>query len=331
MKKIVAIILTVMLLLSCSISVAEEAVPFIGLAFGAMDATPAALSAALSKKMDARGWKYLITNADQDSSKLLSDVDSLCQMKPDVIVCRMINDLVAPGIVDICNNYGVPCGFMSNADHFEELDYQFDTGDPESVRGYPLGIWLNQYCEEHPGFVPKIGVVVGDFSAEVCFGRTDNLTEICPQAEWVVEAEADPKWTATGGMRIMEDWLQKYSIDEMNTILVWSDEMCIGVLQVLQAAGKNPGDYLVMSYDGLELVFDSIEEGWLSATSGLNMDKVADGIMRICERIIEGDDFATDPVQYAYSVYLLDKNNLDDIKNGNIDKIEFFDYAPYMN
>lgn len=329
MKKMLALLLSLMMLMSgMSLAVAED-VPFVGLAFGAMDATPAALAAALTAKMDALGWKYVITNADQDSSKLLADVENLCQQQPDVIFVRLINDLVAPGIVDICNNYDIPCGFMSNADHFDELEYMFDSGDPESVRGYPLADWLNAYCEANPGFVPKVGVVVGDFSAEICFGRTDNLKEVCTTAEWVVETEADPKWTATGGMRVMEDWLQKYSLDELNTILVWSDEMCIGVIQALQAAGKNPDDYVVMSYDGLELVYDYIREGWLDASSGLNMDKLASGMIDIAQRVVAGDPFEN-PVNFAYSVYVLDNTSIDNVVNGETDKINFFDYSSYF-
>lgn len=301
---------------------------FIGLAFGAMDATPKALADQMVKIIEERGWKYVITNADQDSSKFIADVESLCEQKPDVILVRLINDLVVPGLAGACEGAGIPMMIMSNATPFD-VNYLGNMGDPEDVRGYPLGDWLNAYIEANPGFVPKIGVVVGDFTAEVCFGRTDNVFETVTTAEKVVESEADPKWTATGGMKVTEDWLQKYSIDELNTLLVWSDEMCVGVIQALQAAGKSPDDYLVLSYDGLDIMYDYVREGWCDASSGLDLAKQAKEMLDVCQLIADGKSDEVQFMNYCYGIYVLDDTNVDAVAAGNA-QLDYFDYSAYI-
>ena len=102
MKKIIAIILAFVMLMSfaaCSDSPAttealsnapsEENVSdvkttddgdnkfLVGLAFGALDLTPQILSENIIAICKEKGWEYTMTNADQDPSKLLSDVESL--------------------------------------------------------------------------------------------------------------------------------------------------------------------------------------------------------------------------------------------------------------
>lgn len=303
----------------------------VGLAFGGLDATPTVLMGYLTEKMDALGWKYIVTNGDLDVNKYIADVESLCQQKPDLIVTRPVNDTVNASIVPICDAAKIPLEFMSSMTVVPGYKYLGHVADPELIRGIPLAEWINKYVADHPGFVPKIGFLVGAAAIDqkgVC-ERSINIRDYLT-CDWkeVISAEADPNWSAAGGMKVTEDWLQKYTTDELNTIVCWSDEMSVGVVQALQAAGKNPDDYLVLSYDGLPIVQDYVAQGWIDATSGLGLEKVADTIIGVCQKVKDGKSDQIDFMTYADSIYVMDTNNVAGLKDGSI-KPTFWDYSAY--
>lgn len=304
---------------------------FVGLAFGGLDATPTVLMGYLTEKMDALGWKYVVTNGDLDMNKYLADVESLCQQKPDMIMTRPVNDTANASIVPICDAAKIPVAFMSSATVVEGYDYLGHVSDPELIRGVPLGNWIADYVESNAGFVPKIGIIVGAAAIDskgVCERTIDVVDTLDARGvdyEVVISAEADPNWSAAGGMKVAEDWLQKYPIDELNTILCWSDEMCVGVVQALQAAGKNPDDYLVLSYDGLPIVEDYVKEGWIDATSALGLEKQADVIIEFCRKFKDGELTDADFQTYAQSIYVMDTGNIEALLSGG--QPEYWDYS----
>jgi len=313
---------------------ADDGEFFVGLAFGGLDATPTVLMNLLTAKMDELGWKYVVTNGDLDINKSYADLENLCQQKPDVIFARSVNDLANIRLVEIATEAGIPIMIMSNLtvvdDKVGDPNYLGHVGDPELVRGVPLAEWVNDYCTNtNPGFVPKIGFLVGDIAidapglVERSIDIRDGLT-----VEWedVITAAADPAWSAAGGMKIAEDWMQKYPIDELNTLLVWSDEMCVGVIQALQAAGKNPDDYLVLSYDGLPIIEEYVADGWVDATSALGLEKVADTVIGVAQKIKDGKRDEVDFMSYANSIYIMDTENVKGIVDGT-QQPEYWDYT----
>ncbi len=301
---------------------------FVGIAFGGLDAVPTVIKGYLEEKMDALGWKYSITNGDLDMNKYIADVESLCQQQPDLIITRPVNDTANATVVPIADKAGIPIAFMSSMTAVEGYDYLGHVSDPELIRGIPLAMWLNDYVAANPGFVPKVGFLVGAAAIDskgVC-ERSINIRDYLTVGwEEVISAEADPNWTAAGGMKIAEDWLQRYTLDEMNTIVCWSDEMCVGVVQALQAAGKNPEDYLVLSYDGLPVIEDYVKEGWIDASSGLNLEKVADTVIELCQKFKDGKADEIDFMTYARAIFVLDGNN---VGTGNY---ETWDYSEYVD
>jgi len=325
MKKFLAVVFVIAMLVSTpgSFSVLEAAEGsefFVGLAFGDLDAVPALLMGHLTAAMDKLGWKYVITNADKEVNKYYADVENLCQQKPDIIVTRPPSDLATPSVVETAVANDVPIVLVGTMRKVEGQDYLGHVGEPETIRGIPLAAWLDEYVKKHPGFIPKIGFIVGELAVDardLC-ERSLNIREHL-KAEFVdvITAEADPRWTAAGGMKVTEDWLQRYTTDELNTILVWSDEMAIGVVQALQSAGKTPDDYLVLSYDGLPIIQENVSLGWVDASSGIDLKKQSDSIIEFCQKLKDGKKDELNFYTYTGSIFILDTENVKGIADGS--------------
>ena len=290
----------------------------VGVAFGAFDATPQLLYAALEEQFKELGWNYTMTNADQDPSKLLSDVENLCQLQCDVIYVRGITDDTMPPIIEACERAGIP--LICIAVGCEEMSDRYITlcSDPSDAGADLLGYWFQEYVKANPGEY-NVGYVVGDYSYESALCRWTNVRDLNPDTVELVHGEGN--WVASDAMTLVEDWLQTYP--EMNVICSSSDEMSIGIIQALQAAGKNPDDYLLMSFDGLDIMDDYVKEGWCDATVAIDNSMTAKRIIEITKMVYEGDHSSLDALESVtptYSNYMLTTDNIQGIKNGTVEK-----------
>ena len=314
---------------------------FVGVTFNGLDAVPALMKLYMEEMFDEKGWEYFTTNADLDASKQLSDVENLLQKDPDVILGRYVA-AQRPSVLKLCDEAGVPAMAMSMGMRYsltpeEDALLLTGVGDSEWVRGIPLAYWLLDYMEANPDFVPKIGTVVGNASGDMIgqthrtydFMRTmqANGKEEGKDYHIVARTEAVPNWSTAGGMKVVEDWLSLYSIDELNTIYCWSDEMVVGVIQALQGAGKQPGEYIVMSFDGLEIVHEYVEQGWLQVSSAYDFKKQCTRIVEVLEMIKDGKIDEIKPIEFAQSIFVLTPENIAAVKAGNI---EYFEYTAEM-
>lgn len=294
---------------------------FLALAYGALDITPKAQSEAIVEMAEELGWKTQITNADQDPSKLISDVESLCQMKPDVIVCRGISDNSMPQIVDICKAADVPLILQSLTAEGREDDFLTFATDPNEAAGEMIGGYLQEWIEANPDIEANVGYVVGDYSLETALPRWTSCEEVAVGANTLVDAEGN--WVASDAMNVTEDWIQKYP--QMNVIVSCSDEMTVGVIQALQAAGKSPDDYLILSYDALEVMHPYIEEGWCDASAGLDLQKQAEVIIELCQKVQNGEEDTIEKYTPFNSLYLMTTENAEGIISGT-EEIEYYEY-----
>ena len=307
--------------------------PFVAVSFNDLDAVPALMKAQLEKKFEAKGWKYLIAGADKDFNKQIADIESMFLQGPAVVISR-IDARGRPTIAGISMQYpDIPLVAMSMGNRRALTKEESDailtaSGESEWVRGTLLGHWMADYMDANPGFVPKIGFLLGQASGDVVgtghrsidFIRIMEHRGYIEGKDWyaVVRAEADPVWTTQGGMKITEDWLQKYPIEELNTIYCWWDEGVVGVCQALELNGKKPGDYIIMSFDGLDIVHEYVEKGYVHASSALDFNKQTDKLVWIAQMVIDGKANELRPVEFGESMYLLTKDNLADVKAGNI-------------
>lgn len=340
-KKLASVVITLGLAAAMAVTApAEDQKVKVGLAFGGLDAVPTVVMNFLTAKMDDLGWEYVVTNGDLDVNKYLADLESLCQQDLDVIMTRVPNDSVNPSALDITVPAEQPLFFLATATEVEQYKdspyYLGHVSDPELVRGTPLCDWLINYIDENEGFVPKIGIICGAKAIDsrgICERTTDivdGLDAAGKEYEIVADVEANPNWMASGAMQITEDWLQAYTTDQLNTILCWSDEMCVGVIQALQAAGKSPDDYLVLSYDGLEIIWDYVKEGWIDCSSALLLEQQADAVIDYIKKYMSGEyDKEKDFQTYCNSVYVLDQSNVESVAAGEAP--EFYDYTPLLD
>ena len=71
-------------------------------------------------------------------------------------------------------------------------------------------------------------------------------------------------FTRAEGKPVMEAFLKKYA-DQIDGAFIHNDDMAIGAIEAVKAAGLKPGDLKIISVDGTRGGFQAMVDGWVQA------------------------------------------------------------------
>jgi inositol transport system substrate-binding protein len=120
----------------------------------------------------------------------------------------------------------------------------------------------------------NLAILIGELSDEPAHGRTDGIKQVVKEQfpNIKVTREQTGHWKREQGKTIMEDWLA--SGQQIDGVASNNDEMALGALQAIKAAGKI-GKIPVGGTDGTHDALVSMEKGELNNT--VYQDPVAQG------------------------------------------------------
>lgn len=252
---------------------------------------------------EAKGHTVISTNAGSDAAKQIADIESLMVQKPDLVVIHAYSaDGIVPAL-DTLDQAGIPVvlyDFPVNSDK-----YAARIADGQDLNGIIQAQYVKQWLAEDPSRVANVGYIVGMYAVEAVMPRRDGFYQELGITEPMAEQEGG--WTADNAMKIAEDWLQAYP--EMNVFCCMSDDMAIGVIQALTAAGKNMDDVLVLGIDGTDAAKEYLRSGELDCTAAVNLDTCVQVTLDTCEKILAGEEVAKEIEPMGISA--MTKENID--------------------
>ena len=286
MKKYVAMLLTLVITLTMLVSfsaVAEAPSYTIAVSLNNADEYRTQWLDAFTADCETKGYKVISANAANDASKQIADVESLLLQNPDIVVMHAYSADGAAPALDAIEAAGKPCVLFDF--DVTATNYTTQVVDQQATYGKMQGQFIKEWLAADPTRELHLGYVVGMYAMEGAMPRRDGL-----YAELGIEmpeAEAEGNWSANDAMSITEDWLQAYP--DMNVFACMSDEMAVGVIQALNAAGKNMDDVLVLGIDGSDVGKQYLTSGELDATAARDVLKETSFTLETCERILAGE------------------------------------------
>lgn len=260
------------------------------------------------KKFEAqaaeKGYEVVATDASDDVSKQISDIENLIAQDCDVIVISLLDPVGIMPALEAINEAGLP-SVMIDLKAEDPDAYTCVIGDDGERIGVLQAEYINQWIEEK-GVELKLGYVMGMYAMTDTLRMRDRLYKEVGVEEAIVENEG--LWNANDAMTIAEDWLQKYP--DLNVYVCQNDQMAIGVIQALNAAGKNFDDICVVGSDGLEAGAEYIKNGMLDATVGRDIDKETRVALETCEKVVNGETVEKEIAPNAK--YVLSASNVEE-------------------
>lgn len=262
-----------------------------------------------------RGYEITVTDAGGDEAKQIADVDSLIAKKVDAIFLAPIAEKPMAQAVLKAKAAGIPV-ILLDRDVDQSLakagqDYVTVISSDFIEEGKRAAEWLIKTTNGTAKIVELEGTVGSSPAIDRKKGFHDALAGQAGMEILVSQTGGD--FNRDKGRQVMETLIQSHP--DLTAVYAHNDEMAIGAITALEAAGKTPGkDVIVVSIDGSRDALQSIIDGKMGATVECNprfgptafdtLEKYAAG-EQIATRIVNPDKFfditnAKDFVNEAY-------------------------------
>jgi ABC-type sugar transport system substrate-binding protein len=129
---------------------------------------------------------------------------------------------------------------------------------------------LEKVLQGHTGPV-KIAQLEGTTGSAPAIERTKGFAKIMAASDptWKIVVTQTGEFTRDGGKQVMAAFLKSHP--DINVLFAQNDDMGIGAIQAIEAAGKKPGtDIKIVSIDGVHDGFVAMSQGKINAIAECN-------------------------------------------------------------
>jgi galactofuranose transport system substrate-binding protein len=223
------------------------------------------------------GWTLIATDANEDTNKQIADIDSIIAQRPDIFIFPpRESKALAPKVLEI-KEAGIPVILIDrDVDHEvakPDEDYITFIGSDFVQQGMKAAEWLVKATSGSAKIIELEGTTGADPAIDRKKGFDDYLAGMFKgspvaggaQSGMEILASQTGNFTRDEGREVMETLLQAHP--EVTAVYAHNDEMAIGAIAALEAAGRKPGqDVILVSIDGENAALDAIVEGKLGAS-----------------------------------------------------------------
>lgn len=204
--------------------------------------------------------ELIVTNGENQASKQVSDVESLiAQGVKTLIISPVTADALTP-VVKQAMEAGIP---VVTLDRKVNTDVTLHIGADNVLIGKTAGEFV---CKTLGG-KGNVIEIQGTAGASATVDRHDAfrkvLAEQCPDVKVVADQVAN--YVREPAIKFMEDMLQRYKPGEIQLVYAHNDDMALGAVTALEAAGRL-GEVKVVGIDGENAAYDAIKAGKMVAT-----------------------------------------------------------------
>jgi galactofuranose transport system substrate-binding protein len=217
-----------------------------------------------------RGWQLVYTDANSSAAKQVSDVDSMIAQHVDLIFLSPREEKPLIPAVMKAKKAGIPL-FLVDRGVDPTLakagkDYISFIGSDFVEEGRRAAQWL----VKSTGGTAKIIELQGTSGSSPANDRKKGFMEVISKSPGMqIVASQDGDFTRDKGRQVMETLLQAHP--EATAVFAHNDEMALGAITALEAAGRHPGkDITLVSIDGEKDGLQAIIDGKLGATVECN-------------------------------------------------------------
>lgn len=204
--------------------------------------------------------EIIVTDGNNDSAKQVSDVEDLIAQGIDALI---ISPLTAEALTDVCAKAmeaGIPVITLDRNVNTEVTTFI-------GAENKPMGVASAKLLAEMTGGKARIIEVQGTAGASATIDRHDGFVEELanyPEMEIIAEQYCD--YLRENAMVFMEDMLQRFGPGEIDAVYAHNDEMALGALEAIRAAGREDEGIKIIGMDGTEVAFEAIKSGAMAFT-----------------------------------------------------------------
>ena len=247
---------------------------------------------------EENGFELIVSDAQQKQENQTKAIRDFISQEVDVIVLAPVTEDGWETVLEEAKEAGIPVIVMDRMIDVEDPSlYTCWVGSDFKQEGIDAANWLVSYMEEQGRGDEKHNIVVlkGTIGSSAQIGRSEGFNEtIVKYRNYKILTQQNGEFTQARGRKAMEECLEEY--EDIDVVVSQNDNMSFGVIQALKAAGKKPGeDVVIISFDAVRAAFEAMIRGEMNVSiecNPLHGPKVAE----LAKKIVAGEK--VDKVQY---------------------------------
>jgi ribose transport system substrate-binding protein len=213
-----------------------------------------------------RGDKFelVVTNAQGQTSKQVSDVEDLIAQRVDAIFLAPREFEGLGSALQRAKEAKIPV-FLIDREAAGKAgeDYVAFLGSNFVEQGRRAGEWLVKNSNGKAGIVELTGTAGSSVARDRSQGFKDAIKG---SPDMKILTSQTGNFSRAEGQKVMENIIQAHG-KAITAVYAHNDEMALGAIQALKAAGMNPGkDVLIVSVDGEKAALEAIMRGEMNIT-----------------------------------------------------------------
>ncbi|ANV26031.1 sugar ABC transporter substrate-binding protein [Agrobacterium pusense] len=237
---------------------------------------------------ELKGVTLQVEDAQNDVAKQQSQIQNFIASKVDAIIVNPVDTDATAAMSKLAADAKIPLVYVNrqpvNVDSLP--DGQAFVASDETVAGT---LEAKEVCRLLGGKGNAV-IMMGELSNQAARMRTQSAKDVLKTDECkgisVVE-EQTANWQRTQGSDLVTNWLS--SGIEFNAVIANNDEMAIGAIQSLKAAGKDMKDYVVAGVDATQDALAAMQAGDLDATVFQDAAGQGKGALDAVLKLVKGE------------------------------------------
>jgi galactofuranose transport system substrate-binding protein len=206
------------------------------------------------------GIKQLVfSDAQQKQENQISAIRACIQQGVDVIALPPVVETGWDAVLTEAKNAGIPVIIVDRSVSADPSLYAAHIGSDMVIEGQRAAEQMNKLLP-NGGSIVELSGTTGSGAAN---GRAQGFREKLNPNIKIIDSQTG-NFTRAEGKPVMEAFLKKYA-GQIQGAFIHNDDMAIGAIEAMKAAGLKPGDVKVVSVDGTRGGFQAMIDGWVQA------------------------------------------------------------------
>jgi ribose transport system substrate-binding protein len=244
--------------------------------------------------------ELIITNGEDSAAKQVADVESLMARGVDVLLISPVTAEALTPVVKQVMDAGTPVVTM---DRKVNTEVTLHIGADNKLIGEAAAHFIGKTLSGQGSVIELQGTA----GASATVDRHEVFRAVLERDYPGVKVVADQvcNYTREPALKFTEDMLQRFGPGEIQVIYAHNDEMALGAVTALEAAGRLD-EVKVVGIDGQETAYEAIKDGKMAATFTYHF--VAPEGVQYAYKIAKGETF---PAEIVLETKQVDTSNID--------------------
>jgi ABC-type sugar transport system substrate-binding protein len=218
-------------------------------------------SASIKQTADDLGFTLIFSDAQQKQENQISAMRACIQQGVDVIALPPVVEDGWDAVLTEAKNAGIPVIIVDRSVSADQSLYAAHIGSDMHLEGERAAEEFNNKFPEGA----QILELSGTTGSGAAVGRAEGFRSVLDDNIEILDSQTG-NFTRAEALPVMQAFLQKYEPGtDFQGIFIHNDDMGIGAIEALKAAGVEPGDLFIVSVDGTRGGFQAMIDGWFQA------------------------------------------------------------------